>query len=87
MLSFDVKLMVDGPFGETGVPVNLLVLMKDITLRKNFVKGLAPTPLHPRLHLAETARALTQTPALAADYLSVQVIFFSSTKLPEIQEL
>lgn len=85
MLSFDVQLMVGGPVGEAGVPVSLLVLMKDTTLRKNFVKGLAPTLLHPRFHVVETARALTQTPALAADYLSVQVIyfFFFPTKLPE----
>jgi len=68
--------MVDGPVGEAGVPVQLHVLLKDITLRKNVVLGLAPTPLHPCFHVAETARALTQTPALAADYLSAQVIYF-----------
>lgn len=76
MFSFDVKLMVGGPVGEAGVPVQLLVLWKDITPRKNFVKELAPAPLHPRFHEAETARALIQTPALAAEYLSVQVIYF-----------
>lgn len=82
--------MAGGPVGEPGVPVQLLVLLKDITSRKNVVKGLAPTPLDPRFHLAETARALTQTPALAADYLSAQVIhfvfFYKTAKMMRIVE-
>lgn len=66
--------MAGGPVGEVGVPVQLLVFMKDAILKKSFVKGHAPTLLHLRLHVAMTARAPTQTAAFAADYLSAQLM-------------
>lgn len=68
--------MAGGPIGAVGVPVQLLVFMKDAILKKSFVKGRAPTLLHLWFHVAMTAKAPTQTAVLAADYLSAQVIYF-----------
>ncbi|RXN29408.1 complement factor properdin isoform X1 [Labeo rohita] len=75
-LKRSVQLTVGGPAGETGVPVQLLVFMKDVVLTENFVEEHAPTLLHPWLHLAMIARAPTQTAALAADYPSALVTYF-----------
>lgn len=66
--------MAGGPIGAVGVPVQLLVFMKDAILKKSFVKGRAPTLLHLWFHAAMTAKAPTQTAALAADYLSAQLM-------------
>lgn len=68
--------MAGGPVGEVGVPVQLLVFMKDANLKKSFVQGHAPTLLHLCFHVAMTAKAPTQTAVLAADHLSAQVIYF-----------
>lgn len=65
--------MVVGLVGEVGVHVQLLVFMKDTVLKKNFVKGHAPTLLHLPFHVAIFARAPTQKAALVVVYLSAQV--------------
>lgn len=66
--------MAGGPVGEIGVPVQLLVFIKNAILKKSFGQGHAVALLHLWFHVAMTAKAPTQTAVLAVDYLSAQLM-------------
>lgn len=71
-LTQSVQLTEGGPPGEIGVAAQLLASRKDVTPKKKFVQGRAPIPHRPPLHLADFARVLKKTPALAVDCLFAQ---------------